>query len=66
MGELIEIGEVARTRPAADAPPEVQAAWYRRKAAMLTRLGANYHERAALAEARAAALSAALRPAGIT
>ena len=58
MGELIEIGEVARTRPAVDAPPEVRAAWYRRKAAMLRHLG--YWERAALAEARAAALRPAV------
>lgn len=57
MGELIEIGDVARTRPAPDADPSVVAAWYRRKAALLRRLGAGYRERAALAEARARALT---------
>jgi hypothetical protein len=56
MGELIEIGEVVRTRPTSDADPSVVADWYRRKADMLRHLGAGYRERAALAEARASAL----------
>lgn len=37
MSTLVEIGELARTRPALDATAEELAAWYERKARMLQR-----------------------------
>jgi hypothetical protein len=53
MTALIEIGEVARTRPTVDTGPVAVAAWYRRKAAMLHRLGPGYAAAARRAEAHA-------------
>jgi hypothetical protein len=55
---LIEISEVARTRPDAGASRAELAAWYRRKAAMLRHLGPGYRAAARRAQARAADLEA--------
>jgi hypothetical protein len=40
VSTLLEIGELVRTRPGLDAPPNVVAAWYEQKALVLRHVAA--------------------------